>query len=355
MSLHRRMIILVAVAVTGGMAVVAAGELADRAVPAAPPGRRGPVPARHPDPDRRRRGPRKFATDAEPSSPRSPMYRSSTPPAGRPPHSRRRPAVDGTDRAVAREQANRHVRTVRVAGRSLRALTVPRANGTAIQFAEPLADMEQSLAALRWILIGIALAGSGAAAGIATAVARAGLRPVERVTTAAERIAATQDLTGLIPVSGSDEIARLATSLNRLLTALDTARRQQRRLIEDAFARTAHPADQPAQQPRPAAGHRPGWPVHPGRRAAPPAAGGPGPADERADRAVRRPRGADRPGRRRRSRTKGPTWPRSCTVPPSGSGRVPRTTAWKSRAVRTCGRSGRPPWSARSPTCWTTR
>jgi two-component system sensor histidine kinase MprB len=65
-------------------------------------------------------------------------------------------------------------------------------------------------------------------------VARAGLAPVERLTGAVEKVAATQDLKEAIPVSGDDEIARLARSVNEMLAALEESRTQQRMLVEDA-------------------------------------------------------------------------------------------------------------------------
>jgi two-component system sensor histidine kinase MprB len=65
------------------------------------------------------------------------------------------------------------------------------------------------------------------------AVARAGLRPVDRLTSATERIAATGDLHP-IPVDGSDELARLTHSFNEMLQALAASQEQQRRLVADA-------------------------------------------------------------------------------------------------------------------------
>jgi two-component system sensor histidine kinase MprB len=64
-------------------------------------------------------------------------------------------------------------------------------------------------------------------------VARAGLRPVDRLTSATERIAATGDLHP-IPVDGSDELARLTHSFNEMLQALAASQEQQRRLVADA-------------------------------------------------------------------------------------------------------------------------
>jgi two-component system sensor histidine kinase MprB len=65
------------------------------------------------------------------------------------------------------------------------------------------------------------------------AVARAGLRPVDRLTAATERVAATGDLRP-IPVDGSDELARLTQSFNEMLDALAASQEQQRRLVADA-------------------------------------------------------------------------------------------------------------------------
>jgi two-component system sensor histidine kinase MprB len=72
------------------------------------------------------------------------------------------------------------------------------------------------------------------AALLALFVARASLRPVARLTRAAERVASTQDLAATIDVRRRDELGRLASSLNAMLAALDMSREQQRELIRDA-------------------------------------------------------------------------------------------------------------------------
>ena len=64
-------------------------------------------------------------------------------------------------------------------------------------------------------------------------VARAGLRPVGRLTEAAERVARTDDLRP-IPVLGSDELARLTEAFNMMLRALAESRERQARLVTDA-------------------------------------------------------------------------------------------------------------------------
>ncbi|MCV7085154.1 HAMP domain-containing histidine kinase, partial [Mycolicibacter hiberniae] len=64
-------------------------------------------------------------------------------------------------------------------------------------------------------------------------VAGTGLRPVARLTDAAERVARTDDLRP-IAVTGSDELARLTISFNTMLRALAESRDRQARLVTDA-------------------------------------------------------------------------------------------------------------------------
>jgi two-component system sensor histidine kinase MprB len=64
-------------------------------------------------------------------------------------------------------------------------------------------------------------------------VTQAGLRPVGRLTGAAERVARTDDLRP-IPVYGSDELARLTEAFNMMLRALAESRERQTRLVADA-------------------------------------------------------------------------------------------------------------------------
>ena len=65
-------------------------------------------------------------------------------------------------------------------------------------------------------------------------LARRALRPVERLTSAAEHVARTQELAGTIDVARDDEVGRLARSFNAMLEALQTSRRQQQQLVADA-------------------------------------------------------------------------------------------------------------------------
>ncbi|WP_449341756.1 HAMP domain-containing sensor histidine kinase [Streptacidiphilus jeojiensis] len=100
--------------------------------------------------------------------------------------------------------------------------------------AYPLHDLESSLQSLLLILCGVAVAGVLGAAGIGLLVARAALKPVDRLTEAVEHIARTEELGTTITVSGKDEIARLSESFNSMSTALARSRDRQSQLIADA-------------------------------------------------------------------------------------------------------------------------
>jgi len=64
-------------------------------------------------------------------------------------------------------------------------------------------------------------------------VARQGLRPVTRLTQAAEHVARTGELRP-ITVRGDDELARLGATFNAMLLAVERSRERQRRLVADA-------------------------------------------------------------------------------------------------------------------------
>jgi len=106
--------------------------------------------------------------------------------------------------------------------------------GLALQVAHPLTMVDTTLAELRIILLLVALGGVALAVALGYVAARAMIRPVERLTAAAEHVAATQDLAGTIDEHGDDELARLAHSFNAMLGALGGSRQQQAQLVADA-------------------------------------------------------------------------------------------------------------------------
>ncbi|GIM89154.1 HAMP domain-containing sensor histidine kinase [Paractinoplanes toevensis] len=123
---------------------------------------------------------------------------------------------------------------VEIGDDSYQMLTVPVSGGGAVQVAINEEESHRTLTVLALLLAAGCVLGIGAAALAGRAVARTGLRPVEQLTEAVEQVAATTDLTRPIEVSGDDEIARLGRSVNTMLAAIDTARRAQRTLVEDA-------------------------------------------------------------------------------------------------------------------------
>lgn len=114
-----------------------------------------------------------------------------------------------------------------------RVSTVPRDDG-AVQVARRVTGIEGTLDDLQFLLTMIGLSGAGLAGLVGWGVARAGLRPVHRLTGAVEKVARTQDLDSAIPVDGRDEIARLATAFNRMLVALGASKAAQQQLVQDA-------------------------------------------------------------------------------------------------------------------------
>ncbi|NEC90966.1 HAMP domain-containing sensor histidine kinase [Streptomyces sp. SID12501] len=106
----------------------------------------------------------------------------------------------------------------------------------ALVIAVSLKGTESTLNELALILLlvsGIGVVGAGAAG---LAVARAGLRPVDKLTEAVEHVARTEDLSVRIPVEdeSDDEVARLSRSFNSMTSALANARELQQQLIADA-------------------------------------------------------------------------------------------------------------------------
>ncbi|GAA0470222.1 two-component sensor histidine kinase [Paractinoplanes deccanensis] len=113
-------------------------------------------------------------------------------------------------------------------------LTVAAKGGGAVQVAINQERTRDLLTLLAAALAAACVLGIAGAAWLGRVVARAGLAPVEKLTGAVEQVAVTMDLTKPVEVSGADEVARLGRSVNTMLAAIDSARRAQRTLVEDA-------------------------------------------------------------------------------------------------------------------------
>jgi len=142
--------------------------------------------------------------------------------------------VTESDRAVAAGRRPAAYRTLEIQGLAVRAYTQRIAPDFAVLVARPLGEVNETLERLRTILVAIAIAGIGGAALLGLLVARSALRPVRRLTSTAEEITRTADVSRRIEVSGDDELNRLAGTVNEMLASLERSMIAQRNLVADA-------------------------------------------------------------------------------------------------------------------------
>jgi two-component system, OmpR family, sensor histidine kinase MprB len=143
------------------------------------------------------------------------------------------PPLGAEELAVARGEVASSVRTATDGRVQYRVVAVDAGEGRALVIGQRLDATRAVLTRLGVALPAIGGVGVALAALAGAAVARTGLRPVQELTEAAERVAATGELRP-IPVDGSDELARLTASFNDMLGALAASQEQQRRLVADA-------------------------------------------------------------------------------------------------------------------------
>ncbi|ADB35874.1 histidine kinase [Kribbella flavida DSM 17836] len=160
------------------------------------------------------------------------------------------PPMGPTELAIAQSQSNEaSVRTVGTRnGAHFRVISVPAEFcpimhpcqqdrearlPAALVVAQSLDPIDRTLHNLGIVLWAFGLVGVIGAALAGNAIAQSGLRPLVRLTGAAEHVARTEELRP-IPVSGSDEISRLALAFNAMLQALARSQDRQRRLVGDA-------------------------------------------------------------------------------------------------------------------------
>ena len=141
--------------------------------------------------------------------------------------------ISGHDRDVARGSSGPFLRDVTVHDTHVRMITFP-VPGGAVQIVRPLTEVDHSLGRVKNWLILIAGGGIAIAAALGLLVARAALAPVRRLTSAAETVRETGDLSQRIDATGRDELTRLAASFNAMLGALEESTRAQQQLVADA-------------------------------------------------------------------------------------------------------------------------
>ncbi|MEV5721563.1 HAMP domain-containing sensor histidine kinase [Amycolatopsis mediterranei] len=138
------------------------------------------------------------------------------------------------DAPVAAGEVGRAADVRRIEGDRFRVWTAQRPGGGAVQVAQDSEDVEDTLGRLGFWQLVVSAAGVLGATVVGRAIARSALRPVDDLTSAAENVARTQELSAAIDVSVAGEIGRLATAFNAMLGALSRSRDEQRRLVEDA-------------------------------------------------------------------------------------------------------------------------
>lgn len=144
------------------------------------------------------------------------------------------PVTDADVRLANASDGRRIFHTITVDGTPVRIIAASTDRPLAIMVARDLSEVDQAVdgIASRTLLLGIL--GSALAALVAWVLSTRLTRPIAKLTTAAEHVAATQDLSAPIDVASNDEVGRLAGSFNTMLQALDTSRQQQHRLVMDA-------------------------------------------------------------------------------------------------------------------------
>ncbi len=143
------------------------------------------------------------------------------------------PLIKGPELTVAQGSPSSSIRTLTVDGIQYRIAAVHCGPGEAVVLARSMTETTTTLEHLGVVLLSVGVAGIALAAIAGLIVARAGLRPVERLTQATEEIARTGQLEP-IDIHSDDELGRLATSFNSMLVALDVSRTRQRQLVADA-------------------------------------------------------------------------------------------------------------------------
>jgi two-component system, OmpR family, sensor histidine kinase MprB len=136
-------------------------------------------------------------------------------------------------RGVAAGTSNGYYDNITVQGVKLREVVIPTPAGATISV-QPLGPTLHALARIRFWIVLVGGIGIALAAALAALVATAALRPVRRLTIAAEHVAATGNLAERVEVTTSDELGRLATRFNAMLVALEESVGKQRRLVADA-------------------------------------------------------------------------------------------------------------------------
>jgi two-component system, OmpR family, sensor histidine kinase MprB len=142
--------------------------------------------------------------------------------------------VDAAARATAASGRGQYATDAQVGSRHLRVLVTGVGRYGALAVALPLTDVDRALHSQLLLLLVIGAAGILLAAALGILVARTALTPIARFTRRTEAVAAGVDSSQRLEVVGRDELARLASTFNATLDALEHSVESQRNLVADA-------------------------------------------------------------------------------------------------------------------------
>jgi two-component system OmpR family sensor kinase len=124
---------------------------------------------------------------------------------------------------------------IRLYAAPLGELGASQAAGGAVLVAGTTADIDDTLADTRRLVLLAALIAAALGALLATALTRRALLPLTRLSSGARDIADTGDASRRLPApAAADEVAELAVTLNAMLDSLERAREAERRFVGDA-------------------------------------------------------------------------------------------------------------------------
>lgn len=122
---------------------------------------------------------------------------------------------------------------VSVRGEQYLMLTAAIPGGGAVQLARSLSERERVLEVIRASTLTVVLSAIFAAVIISWLLGSGVVRRISRLTNAAEQVASTGEFNAEFPSVRNDEAGRLSAAIQRMLSALEASREQQRRLVQD--------------------------------------------------------------------------------------------------------------------------
>lgn len=137
--------------------------------------------------------------------------------------------------AASSPRGERVFRDDEIEGSAVRVVTVGLGDGRgAVQGARSTEEMDRVLASLRARILALSCAVAAVAAIAGVAIGGSITRRLLRLSAVAEQVADTGTLDAHVPAEGSDEVARLGSAFNDMLTALARSEAEQARLVQDA-------------------------------------------------------------------------------------------------------------------------